>query len=174
MILSGYLQHLGGSSILYREKLRRLTLQICMETIGYVVNDIDSPIDCGWAKVESRIVLEENLAPALLGLGDFSHLLVVFWMHQAKPPAVLQRRPQNRDDMPKIGLFSQRSKHRPNSIGVTSVPLVRVSGCEVIVRGLDAVNGTPVLDIKPYYPYYDSLGEVQMPEWVDRLMVDYF
>ena len=145
-----------------------------MEPIGYVINDIDSQMDCGWAKVESKIVLQESLAPALLGLDDFSHLLVVFWMHQAESPTVLQRRPQNRDDMPKIGLFSQRSKHRPNSIGVTSVPLVRVSGCEVIVRGLDAVNGTPVLDIKPYYPYYDSLGEVQMPEWVDRLMVDYF
>jgi len=149
-------------------------LQIFMETIGYVANDIDSPIDYGWAKVESRIVLEENLAPALLGLSDFSHLLVVFWMHQAKPPAVLQRRPQNRDDMPKMGLFSQRSKHRPNPIGVTSVPLVGVSGCEVVVRGLDAVNGTPVLDIKPYYPCYDSPGEVRMPEWVDRLMVAYF
>ena len=149
-------------------------MRICMEPIGYVVNDVDSPMDCGWAKIQSRIVLQGNLAPALLGLGDFSHLLVVFWMHQAEPTAVLQRRPQNRDNMPNVGLFSQRSKHRPNPIGVTSVPLVRVGGCEVVVRGLDTINGTPVLDIKPHYPHYDSPAEVRLPEWVDRLMVDYF
>jgi tRNA-Thr(GGU) m(6)t(6)A37 methyltransferase TsaA len=145
-----------------------------MEPIGYVANNVDSPMDCGWAKVESRIVLQEHLAPALSGLGDFSHLLVVFWMHQAKPSTVLQRRPQNRGDMPNVGLFSQRSKHRLNPIGVTAVPLVKISGCEVVIRGLDAVNGTPVLDIKPYYPHYDSPAKVQVPEWVDRLMVDYF
>jgi len=149
-------------------------LQICMEPIGYVANSIDSPMDFGWAKVESKIVLRKELAPALSGLDDFSHLLVVFWMHQAEPPLVLQRRPQNRDDMPNVGLFSQRSKHRPNPIGVTAVPLVKVSGCEVVVRGLDAVNGTPVLDIKAYYPHYDSPDEVREPEWVDRLMVGYF
>ena len=164
MVVFSYLLHLGTSGALCRQKLRRLTLRICMDPI-------DLPMGCGWAKVESRIVLQENLAPALLGLGDFSHLLVVFWMHRAKPPTVLQRRPQNRDDMPKAGLFSQRSKHRPNPIGVTSVPLVRVSGCHVLVRGLDTINGTPVLNIKPYYPHYDSPAGVRLPEWVDRLMV---
>jgi len=145
-----------------------------MEPIGYVTNGVDSPIDCGWAKVESRIVFQEYLIPALLGLSDFSHLLVVFWMHLAQPPTTLQRRPQNRDDMPDVGLLSQRSKHRPNPIGITTVPLVRIVGREIVVRGLDAVNGTPVLDIKPYYPHYDSPAETRVPEWVGRLMVDYF
>ena len=149
-------------------------MQICMEPIGYVANGINSPMDCGWEKVESKIVLHKNLAPALLGLGAFSHLLIIFWMHQAKPPTILQRRPQNRDDMPNAGLLSQRSKHRPNPIGVTAVPLVRITSCEVVVRGLDAVNGTPVLDIKPYYPQYDSPTGAQVPEWVNRLMADYF
>ena len=145
-----------------------------MEPIGYVENDVDSPVDCGWAGVESRIVLHEHLMPALLRLSDFSHLLVVFWMHQAEPPTILQRRPRGRDDMPEVGLFSQRSKHRPNPIGITAVQLVRVSGGEVVVRSLDAINGTPVLDIKAYYPCYDSPHEVRVPEWVDRLMVNYF
>lgn len=149
-------------------------MPVCMEPVGYVANDVDSPVDCGWAEVESRIVLRENLEPALSGLGDFSHLLVVFWMHQAQPPAVLRRRPRNRDDMPEVGLFSQRSKHRPNPIGVTAVTLVRISGGEVVVRGLDAINGTPVLDIKPYCPQYDRPAEVRVPEWVDRLMAGYF
>ncbi|MDO8687516.1 MAG: tRNA (N6-threonylcarbamoyladenosine(37)-N6)-methyltransferase TrmO [Dehalococcoidales bacterium] len=149
-------------------------MQICMEPIGYVANDVNSQMDSGWARVESKIVLQEHLILALSGLDSFSHLLVVFWMHQAEPPTILQRRPQGRDDMPEVGLFAQRSKHRPNPIGITAVPLVRVSGCEVVVRGLDAVNGTPVLDIKPYYPHFDSPAEVRLPAWVDRLMVDYF
>jgi len=145
-----------------------------MEPIGYVVNDIESPVDCGWADVESKIVIKEPLAPALSGLDDFSHLLVIFWMHQAKPPTVLRRRPQGREDMPEVGLFSQRSKHRPNPIGITTVSLVRVSGSEIVVRGLDAINGTPVLDIKPYYPHYDYRAGTRVPEWIDRLMADYF
>ncbi len=145
-----------------------------MQPIGYVANNIDSPMDGGWGKVESRIVLEERLIPALSGLDDFSHLLAVFWMHQAQPPSVLKRPPQNRDDMPELGLFAQRSKHRPNPIGITAVRLVRITGRELVVRGLDAINGTPVLDIKPYYSQYDRPAGVRVPEWVDRLMVGYF
>lgn len=149
-------------------------MQICMEPIGYVANDVSSTMDCGWAKVESKIMLQEHLVPALSGLSDFSHILVVFWMHKAKSPATLQRRPQNRDDMPNVGLLSQRSKHRPNPIGITVVSLVEISGAELVVRGLDAINGTPVLDIKPYYPHYDSSADVRVPDWVDRLMAAYF
>ncbi|MFC1952088.1 tRNA (N6-threonylcarbamoyladenosine(37)-N6)-methyltransferase TrmO [Chloroflexota bacterium] len=149
-------------------------MPICMEPIGYVTNDIGSPIDYGWAKVESRIVLRENLETALLGLENLSHLLVVFWMHQAETPMVLHRRPQSREDMPELGLLAQRAKHRPNPIGITTVPLVKITDNEITVRGLDAINGTPVLDIKPYYTHYDSPDEVQIPEWVERLMVGYF
>ena len=132
-------------------------MRISMEPIGYVVNNVDSPVDIGWGEVESKIVIKEELATALKGLADFSHILVIFYMHQAQPPTVQQRRPQDRKDMPVLGLFAQRSKHRVN-----------------IVRGLDAINGTPVLDIKPYYPHYDCPSEVQVPEWVDRLMNEYF
>jgi len=145
-----------------------------MEPVGYVRNDIKLPKDHGWANEESQIVLQEHLVPALSGLGGFSHLLVVFWMHQAKPSTAWQRRPQGRDDMPEVGLFAQRSKHRPNPIGITAVKLVRVIDNELSVRGLDAIDGTPVLDIKPYYPAYDCRHEAQVPDWVDRLMADYF
>ena len=75
--------------------------------------------------------------------------------------------------MPELGLLAQRSKHRPNPIGVTLVPLISVGDSEVVVRGLDAINGTPVLDIKPHFPEYDSPTESQVPEWVGRLMADY-
>ena len=72
-----------------------------------------------------------------------------------------------------VGIFSQRAKDRPNRIGMTSVEIVSVSGRTLTVKGLDAVNGTPVLDIKPYYPVYDR-KDAAVPEWVDRLMEHYF
>lgn len=67
----------------------------------------------------------------------------------------LQRRPQNRDDMPLVGIFSQRGKDRPNQIGIATVQIISVKEDELIVKGLDSINGTPILDIKPYYPIYD-------------------
>jgi len=149
-------------------------LHIDIEPIGYVVNTVAEPVDSGWGEVESRLVLREDLAPALARLEEFSHVLVVYWMHRAVPPEVLRRRPQGREDMPEVGLFAQRSKHRPNAIGVTVVTLVSVSDGELVVRGLDAINGTPVLDIKPHYPEYDSPMDAQVPEWVGRLMKGYF
>jgi len=149
-------------------------VQICMEPIGYVVNDINSPIDYGWAKVKSNIVLRDDLLPALSKLSEFSHIVVIYWIHQAKSPNILNRKPQNRQDMPEVGILAQRAKHRPNPIGVTAVPLVKINGCSIIFRGLDAINGTPVLDIKPYYPEYDGRPEAKVPEWVSRLMKNYF
>ncbi len=76
--------------------------------------------------------------------------------------------------MPEVGIFSQRAKHRPNPIGVTAVPIIRIQKNELVVRGLDAINDTPVLDIKPYFPIVDSRVGVKVPEWVDRLMAGYF
>ncbi|MFC1909354.1 tRNA (N6-threonylcarbamoyladenosine(37)-N6)-methyltransferase TrmO [Chloroflexota bacterium] len=149
-------------------------MQISIEPIGYVANNIDSPVDSGWGQIESRIVLKEELASTLLGLGDFSHLIIVFWMYQAEYPSILQRRPQNRHDMPEVGLFAQRSKHRPNPIGITTVPVIKIIGHEIVVRGLDAIDTTPILDIKPYYSQYDRPAGVRVPEWVNRLMAGYF
>jgi len=131
-------------------------------------------MDKGWGEVKSKIILKKELTLALKGLDSFSHILVVFWMHQTRPPTVFQRRPQDRNDMPELGLFAQRSKHRTNPIGITTVSLVGLDGNVVIVRGLDAINGTPVLDIKPYYPHYDRPSEVSVPEWVNGLMNEYF
>ncbi|MDD5082968.1 MAG: TrmO family methyltransferase, partial [Dehalococcoidales bacterium] len=77
-------------------------------------------------------------------------------------------------DMPEVGIFAQRAKHRPNPIGVSAVKLISVRGNVLTVRGLDAIDGTPVLDIKPYFPSFDRVEEPSVPEWVGRLMVDYF
>ena len=76
--------------------------------------------------------------------------------------------------MPLVGIFSQRAKDRPTPIGITAVRVVRVGTDHLEVQGLDAINGTPVLDIKPYYPHYDKIENPQTPEWVAELMKDYF
>ena len=86
----------------------------------------------------------------------------------------LQRRPQNRNDMPVVGIFSQRGKDRPNQIGMTSVEIVTVTNDTLIVKGLDAIDGTAILDIKPYYPIYDCREDAVVPEWVNILMEKYF
>jgi len=86
----------------------------------------------------------------------------------------LVRRPQNREDMPMVGILSQRAKDRPNPIGITSVELVNVEGNIISVKGLDAIDNTPLIDIKPYYPMYDCKEGAIVPEWVNRLMESYF
>ena len=146
-----------------------------MTPIGRVENTVAEKKDTAWGANVSSIILEEQYAGGLAGLDRFSHAIILYYLDQAQfvKEKHLQRRPQNREDMPMVGIFSQRAKDRPNRIGMTSVEIVSVSDRTLTVKGLDAVNGTPVLDIKPYYPVYDR-KEAVVPEWVDRLMEHYF
>jgi tRNA (adenine37-N6)-methyltransferase len=146
---------------------------ITVTAIGVVNNSIIEPVDEGWASVESRLVMKEMYREALTGLDDFTHAMVVFWMHEAPAPATMRRRPQGREDMPEVGILAQRARHRPNPIGVTAVEVLGVDDNSVLVRGLDAIDGTPILDIKPYFPQYDS-RLARVPQWVDKLMQGYF
>jgi len=147
-----------------------------VEWIGVVHNEVREPTDEGWGRVVSEIILDEPLAEGLDGIEAFSHLVVVFWMHRAAEaePVRMRRRPQGRQDMPEVGIFAQRARHRPNPIGVTAVRLLRREKHRLVVRGLDAIHGTPVVDVKPYVPQFDSAESPQVPEWVDRLMERYF
>ena len=149
--------------------------EILMTPIGKVQNDVVNRKDVSWGEDTSSIVLEKEYVSGLKGLEDFSHAIIFFFLDKAKyeKEKHLQRRPQNREDMPLVGIFSQRGKDRPNRIGMTSVEIVSVSDDTLVVKGLDAVDGTPVLDIKPYYPVYDK-KDATVPEWVDRLMEHYF
>ena len=149
--------------------------EILMKPIGRVKNEVSVRKDVSWGSDTSAIVLEEEYETGLAGLEDFSHAIILFYLDQAEyqKEKHLQRRPQNREDMPRVGIFSQRAKDRPNKIGMTAVEIVSVSDRELVVKGLDAVDGTPVLDIKPYYPVYDR-RDAKVPEWVDRLMEHYF
>ncbi len=147
-----------------------------MEWIGVVYNDVKEPTDQGWGGVASEIVLDESLTAGLDGIEAFSHVMVLFWMHRAAEaePVRMRRRPQGREDMPELGIFAQRARHRPNPIGITTVKLLSRQGNRLTVQGLDAINGTPVLDIKPYVPAYDAAESPRVPEWISRLMVSYF
>jgi tRNA-Thr(GGU) m(6)t(6)A37 methyltransferase TsaA len=149
--------------------------------IGVVHNDVAAEKDGDWGSVVSEIRLDSYFAPGLAGLTDFSHAVIVFLMHNAHfdPDTHLARRPRDRDDMPMLGVFAQRAKHRPNPIGITTVAIERLELADgasgsLFVRGLDAINGTPVLDIKPHFPAFDAPKDPKVPEWVDRLMQGYF
>ena len=146
-----------------------------LQPIGFVRNEVKDRKDVSWGEDTSAIVLEEQYYSGLKGLEDFSHAIILFHLDRAKyeKEKHLQRRPQNRDDMPLVCIFAQRGKDRPNQIGMTSVEIVSVSEDTLVVKGLDAIDGTPVLDIKPYYPTYDK-RDASVPEWVDRLMEHYF
>lgn len=146
--------------------------EIRLRPIGVVRNRIRKPGDWRhWREVTSRIVLRPDLADALLGLDGFSHVLVLFWPHLI-PLHVLgsKHRLHPRDDPtnPLQGVLATRSQIRFNPILVTAVRLSKVKGNVVTVKGLDAVDGTPVLDLKPYLPAFDSVAEATVPEWVTR------
>jgi tRNA-Thr(GGU) m(6)t(6)A37 methyltransferase TsaA len=146
-----------------------------METIevrpvGMVHNEIaDRAKTRGWEEVISEIVLHRDLAGILDGLEGFSHVLVIYWMHKARPFSGLRGRPRGRPDMPELGLLALRTPHRPNPIGLTAAEVVEVFTEKLTVRALDAINGTPILDIKPYIPRRDRQDDAKVPEWVECL-----
>jgi len=147
-----------------------------LNPIGVVKSPVAQETDEDWGNVISEIHLEDNFSSGLEGIEAFSHILVIFYMHKSTfdPQVHLLRRPQGRDDMPMIGIFAQRAKHRPNPIGLTAVQLVARDKNILAVKGLDAIDGTPILDIKPYFPNFDRIDQPEAPEWVERLMRGYF
>ena len=116
--------------------------------------------------VISRIVFREDLIESLEGIQDFSHIFVLFWLHEIgnKAKGIRKVHPRGRDDIPLLGIFATRTPYRPNPIGLTRVKLLDVEGNVVTVQGLDAFNGTPVLDIKPF-DHWDTTDKVKVPEW---------
>ena len=143
--------------------------------IGEVKSPVTEAVDMNWGAVISEIVLKPEFAPGLMGLGDFSHAMILTFLHEAKyvPEVHLRRHPQERQDMPFLGIFAQRARHRPNRIGVTACEIVEVTESRVKVRALDAINGTPVIDVKPYVPVYDR-KDATIPEWMENMMKGYF
>jgi tRNA-Thr(GGU) m(6)t(6)A37 methyltransferase TsaA len=118
----------------------------------------------------SKIIINSDLEQALDGVENFSHLFILYWLHKIsrKTNDHLKTHPRGRKDMPLLGIFATRTPHRPNPIGLTLVELLKVDGYILTVRGLDAFDGTPILDIKPY-DKWDVAENARMPEWWRRL-----
>lgn len=146
---------------------------VVLHPIGVVRNNVkeSQPPGFDWSSVTSRIMIRPELADALLGLETYSHLNVLFWPHLIPADVIgSKHRLHPRDDPqnPLQGILATRSQIRFNPILVTAVPLLAVKRNTVTVGGLDAVDGTPVLDIKPYVPHFDSVPDARVPEWLTQ------
>jgi len=144
--------------------------RLVLEPIGWVRNGISDSQEVLWEEIESQVVIEDKFSQALEGLEEFSHIIVLFWLHRKKEePPPLKIRPEMREDMPLVGVLATRAPVRPNPIGLTVVELLERQRNTLRVRGLDAYDGTPVLDIKPYLPRGDLVEKVRVAPWVKRL-----
>ena len=149
-----------------------------MAAIGHVVGGRIEPVDDDWDAVEARIVLDplRFSAEALLGLQEFSHAEIV-WMFDRLPESdVTQgaRHPRGNKAWPRVGIFAQRGRNRPNRLAVSVARIVRVHALELTVAGLDAVDGTPVLDIKPVMSGFLPRGPIREPRWAAEIMQEYW
>jgi len=140
-----------------------------MKAIGIVRNEIKQPPGAGyaWEEVVSEIVIENSLTEALDNLDEFSHIIVLYYIHQVTTTGQLPMKvhPMGKPELPLVGLFATRSPHRPNPIGKTTVRLLQRQDNILRVSGLDAIDGTPVIDIKPYIPEDDSVNNARVPPW---------
>jgi tRNA-Thr(GGU) m(6)t(6)A37 methyltransferase TsaA len=144
-------------------------VQIVLDPIGFVRNRVKEPIHRGWDQITSLLEVRPDLEPALEGIEEFSHILVLFWLHGVDPEKrrLVRIRPEDHPELPEVGVLATRSQYRPNPIGATVVRLLSRDGSKLTVQGLDAVDGTPVIDIKPWTP--ETVEDVRWPWWMDRL-----
>ncbi len=150
---------------------------ITFTSIGVVRNDVNKMSTGNWADAESQIELDPDWVPGLQGLADFSHVVVVFHLDRIPPfdkAKQLLRQPRGMEHLAPVGVFAQRTKFRPNPIGVTPARLVSIQGNVLTVAGLDAMDGTPVLDIKPFIPEFDSVADSKQADWVPAMLKGYF
>ena len=146
--------------------------------IGTVRSERTDPIDDDWDTVGTSIELDgERFTPDVVaGLDGFSHIDVVYLFHLVDEHDVHlgARHPRGRQDWPLVGILAQRAKARPNRLGVTTCRLLAVDGLSLHVEGLDAIDGTPVLDVKPNMREFWPRGEHRQPTWASELMAGYW
>ena len=148
-----------------------------MNPIGHVHCERVNIDDDYWGGSQARIVLTETVEPeALDGLEEFSHAEIIYWFDRVAPEKIVRgaRHPRNNPDWPKTGILAQRGRHRPNRIGTTIVRILRREPGALVVAELDAVNGTPVLDIKPVMQEFLPRTRVWQPAWSQEMMLNYW
>lgn len=148
---------------------------LTLKPIGFVKNVRANKSDKNWGEVESIIELTSDFSSESLdGIESFSHLEILYIFNKSNKVFVGSEHPRGDKRYPKVGIFAQRKKDRPNHIGATIVNLIRKEDMRLIVSNLDAINGTPILDIKPVFREYMPKGEIKQPDWVKELMKDYW
>jgi len=153
-------------------------MSFVIQPIGRVRGGRDQAVDDDWGRSRARIELDPSrFGPeALAGLADFSHLEVIFVFDRVGEAEIEYgaRHPRGRADWPLVGIFAQRGKNRPNRLGLCTCRIVGVEGLAVEVEGLDAIDGTPVVDLKPAMAEFLPRGALREPAWAAELMKDYW
>jgi tRNA-Thr(GGU) m(6)t(6)A37 methyltransferase TsaA len=148
-----------------------------LKPIGIVRNARQVPEDDDWGRIESEIVISEELGEdALSEIDAFSHIEVIYHFHLVDERKIETgaRHPRNNTAWPKVGILAQRGKNRPNRLGATIARLKRREGRSLFMAGLDAIDGTPVLDIKPVMREFLPQEEIKQPDWATELMQNYW
>jgi tRNA-Thr(GGU) m(6)t(6)A37 methyltransferase TsaA len=151
-------------------------MDIILQPVAFVKNTRTDLSDDYWGTVISEIELAEGIpAEAFAGIDEFSHLEIIFHFNQSDPSAIVfSGHPRGNPDWPHVGIFAQRKKDRPNALGLTIVELVKREGKTIRVKYLDAVDGTPILDIKPVMKEFLPATTIQQPQWSVELMKKYW
>ncbi|WP_078547619.1 SAM-dependent methyltransferase [Litchfieldia alkalitelluris] len=150
---------------------------ITLNPIGFVFNEREVIEDDHWGNVISRIKISESFNEDCINeIDTFSHLEIIYYFHMVEDDKIVTdaRHPRNNKNLPKVGIFAQRGKNRPNRIGLTTVKLVKKEGRELYVQGLDCINGTPVLDIKPVMKEFLPRETISQPDWSREIMKNYW
>lgn len=151
-------------------------MKIELKPIAFVKNTRTIPIDDNWSDIISEIVLVDEIPiTSLQGIDTFSHLEILYYFDKVKPSEIVyENHPRGNPNYPKVGIFAQRKKDRPNQLGICTVELLKVVGKQLIVKYLDAIEGTPVLDIKPVLREFEPKSPIRQPEWATDLMKHYW
>jgi tRNA (Thr-GGU) A37 N-methylase len=158
--------------------VQEVGMRFMLEPVGYVRGGRVEAIDDDWGPSRARVELDAaRFGPeALFGLADFSHAEIIFVFDQITEDQITlgARRPRGREDWPLVGIFAQRGRNRPNRLGVSVCKVIAVDGLAIEVEGLDAIDGTPVLDIKPVMAEFQPRGGIRQPAWSNELMEGYW
>jgi tRNA-Thr(GGU) m(6)t(6)A37 methyltransferase TsaA len=143
---------------------------VMIRPIGVVRNGVREPRMDGWEGLRSDIILRDELMETLDGIEGYSHILVLFAFDRVPESERRARvRPRGDASLPEQGVLATRSQVRPNPLGISVVRLLRRRRNILRVEGLDAIDGTPVLDVKPYFPNYDAVPDAGVPDWARQL-----
>lgn len=151
-------------------------MEINLKPIAFVRNSRTTPTDDFWETIISEIELAQDIpTEAFDNISDFSHLEIIYFFDKVENKEIVYKgRPRGNPNYPIVGIFGQRKKDRPNAIVLCSVELIEHKNRKLKVKYLDAINGTPILDIKPVFKEFQAKSKIKQPDWVEDLMRNYW